>query len=87
MWTRSPKSGRFVRANGIAPAARIRSTVGASIDATASASALTPCVVGVPGDVDVLLDRARHAVQPTEFVAGGNRRVGGVRGGPRLVVE
>jgi hypothetical protein len=46
--TRSPKSGRFVRANGMAPAARIRSTVGASIVAIASANALTPCVVGVP---------------------------------------
>ena len=48
VWTRRPKSGRFVRANGIAPAARMRSTVGASIGATASARASTPCVVGVP---------------------------------------
>jgi hypothetical protein len=46
--TRSPKSGRLVRANGIAPAPRIRSTVGASIDAIASARAVTPLVVGVP---------------------------------------
>ena len=48
--TRSPKSGRFVRPNGIAPAARSRSTWGASIEAIASASAGTACVVGVrPG--------------------------------------
>ena len=48
VWTRRPRSGRLVRANGIAPAARMRATVGESIGATASASAGTPCVVGVP---------------------------------------
>ena len=46
--TRRPKSGRLVRANGIAPAVRMRSTTGASIGAVASASAGTPWVVGHP---------------------------------------
>ena len=46
--TRRPKSGRLVRANGIAPAARMRSTIGASTGAVASASAGTPWVVGHP---------------------------------------
>ncbi len=48
VWIRSPRSGRFVRAIGIAPAARRRSTWGASTGETASASAGTPDVVGVP---------------------------------------
>ena len=46
--TRSPRSGRLVRPMGMAPAARARSTSGASMGATASASAWTACVVGVP---------------------------------------
>ena len=48
VWTRRPKSGRLVRPTGIAPAARSRSTCGASIGATASARAGIACVVGVP---------------------------------------
>ena len=46
--TRRPMSGRFVRASGIAPAARRRSTTGASVGAIAFASAGTPCVVAEP---------------------------------------
>src|SRR6266536_2679918 len=40
--------GRFVRPIGIAPAALIRSMIGASRLGYASASALNPWVVGVP---------------------------------------
>jgi hypothetical protein len=40
--------GTFVRPMGIAPAAFIRSTTGASRAGYASASAFKPCVVGVP---------------------------------------
>ena len=46
--TRSAMSGRLVRAIGIAPAARMRSTTGASFGTTACASAGTPQVVGRP---------------------------------------
>ena len=46
--TRSAMSGRLVRAIGMAPAARMRSTTGASTGATALASAGTPQVVGRP---------------------------------------
>lgn len=42
VWERRPKSGRFVRPIGIAPAARIRWTMGASTGTTLSASARTP---------------------------------------------
>ena len=42
------KSGRLVWPIGIAPAARIRSTTGASIAGYAAASALIPWLVGVP---------------------------------------
>ena len=45
---RSAMSGRLVRPIGIAPAARIRSTTGASAGTTAWASAGTPQVVGRP---------------------------------------
>jgi hypothetical protein len=48
VWTRKAKSGKLVRPNAIAPAARSRSTGGASTGAIASARAGTPCVVGVP---------------------------------------
>ena len=43
-----PKSGQFVRAIGMAPAARRRPTCGASADGMAWASAGTPCVVAEP---------------------------------------
>jgi hypothetical protein len=45
---RSSRSGRLVRAIGIAPTARNRATAGASSVATSPASARTPRVVGVP---------------------------------------
>ena len=48
VWTRRPKSGRLVRPIGMAPAARMRSTMGESVEATASASAGTPWVVAEP---------------------------------------
>jgi hypothetical protein len=48
VWTRRPRSGRLLRPIGIAPAARIRATTGASIDAIASARATIALVVGVP---------------------------------------
>ena len=44
----TPYVGRLVRPIGIAPAAFSRSTTGASRDGYAHASALAPCVVGVP---------------------------------------
>ncbi|EWS52603.1 hypothetical protein X551_04608 [Methylibium sp. T29] len=46
--TRSARSGRLVRAIGIAPAARMRCTVGASSGTIAPASAGTPQGVGRP---------------------------------------
>ena len=45
---RSAMSGRLVRPIGIAPAASIRSTTGASVGTTACANAGTPQVVGRP---------------------------------------
>ena len=45
---RSPSSGRLVRPIGMAPAASIRSTIGAFADGSASASTVSPLVVGVP---------------------------------------
>ena len=45
---RRPRSGAFVRARGMAPAARRFATAGASSGGTASAIATTPCVVGDP---------------------------------------
>ena len=42
MSQRNAKSGRFVRANGMAPASRSRATIGASAEAICSASAATP---------------------------------------------
>jgi len=44
---RSPMSGKLVRPIGMAPAPRMRSTTGASLGETASASAGTEFVVGV----------------------------------------
>ena len=85
VWTRRPKSGRFVRANGIAPAARIRSTVGESHGAIASAKIGTPSVVGRPCDVDVLLHRARHTVQRAEHLVVRHGLVGAVGGGQGVV--
>ncbi len=46
--TRNPKSGRFVRASGTAPASFIRWTTGESVLGSASANATTPFVVGLP---------------------------------------
>ena len=85
--TRSPKSGRLVLANGIAPAARMRSTIGASTDAMACSSAVTPCVVADPADVDVLLDRDRHAVQRADVAAAGDGSIGVVGRGDGLGEE
>ena len=48
VWMRRPMSGRFVRPIGIAPAASIRSTVGADTGAMASANIGTPFVVACP---------------------------------------
>ena len=45
---RSPSSGRLVRPIGMAPAASIRSTIGAFAVGSASASTVSPLVVGVP---------------------------------------
>ena len=87
MCTRSPKSGRLVLANGIAPAARMRSTIGASTDAMACSSAVTPWVVADPADVDVLLDRDRHAVQRADVAAAGDGAIGGISRGDGLGQE
>ena len=59
----------LVRANGIAPAARMRSTVGASVGETASASAEDALRGRRAGDVDVLLHGDRHAVEHAERLA------------------
>jgi hypothetical protein len=48
VWMRSAMSGKLVRPMGIAPAARIRSTAGASKGTAVCASAGTPQVVGRP---------------------------------------
>ena len=48
VWTRSPMSGILVRPSGIAPAAFMRSTPGASDGAIASAKIGSPFVVGCP---------------------------------------
>ena len=45
---RNAKSGRFVRANGMAPASRSRATIGASAEAICPARAATPQVVAEP---------------------------------------
>ena len=45
---RTVKLGQLVRPIGMAPAARIRSTMGASVRGYAPARALSPTVVGVP---------------------------------------
>ena len=83
VWIRSPRSGRFVRPIGIAPAARRRSTWGASIGETASASAGTPEVVGVPARSMFSL-----TVTGTPWSAPSRRRpVRRVRGRARLVGE
>ncbi len=85
--TRKPRSGRFVRANGIAPAARMRATVGASIGATASASAGDSLRGRRAGEVDVLLDGARHTVQRARVAPLRRPLVGRVGCGQCLVVE
>ena len=72
-----------MRPIGIAPAARRRSTTGASIGATASASAGTPEVVGVPAT-------SMFSLTVTGTPCSGplrRRRVRRVGGGPRLVGE
>jgi hypothetical protein len=48
VWKRNAKSGRLVRATGIAPAERIRATTTASAGATLPRKAATPAVVGPP---------------------------------------
>ena len=45
---RNAKSGRFVRAKGMAPASRSRATIGASVEAICPARAATPQVVAEP---------------------------------------
>ena len=66
VWTRRPRSGRLVRAKGIAPAARIRSTIG-RVDGGDGVGEDRHALRGRrAGDVDVLLHRARHTVERTE---------------------
>jgi hypothetical protein len=48
VWKRNAKSGRLVRATGMAPAERIRVTTTASAGATLSRKAAAPAVVGLP---------------------------------------
>jgi hypothetical protein len=45
---RKAKSGKFVRASGMAPASRRRATIGASVEAICLARAATPQVVAEP---------------------------------------
>jgi hypothetical protein len=48
VWKRNAKSGRLVRATGMAPAERMRATKTASAGATLSRKAATPAVVAPP---------------------------------------
>ena len=74
--------GRFVRPIGIAPAARRRSTCGASIGRDRLGQRRDAGRGRRAGDVDVLLDRERHAVQRAASARSGVGRVGRR---PRLV--
>ena len=85
--TRSPRSGRLVRANGIAPAARMRSTTGASTLGDGVGEGDDAWVVGVPATSMFSLTVIGTPWSGADVVAVGERLVGGVGGGQGLVVE
>ena len=82
---RTENAGVLVRPMITAPARRRLATTGLSSVARLSLKATTPLVVARPLQVDVDLDRHRHAVQRAQRLAAVPRRIGRVGRGQRLV--
>jgi hypothetical protein len=80
VWNRKAKSGKLVRATGMAPAERGRATTVASAAATLSRKAATPAVVGLPAT-----SRFSLTVNDSRGTARGECLVGGRRCGHCLV--
>jgi hypothetical protein len=83
---RRVKLGQLVRPIGIAPAARIRSTTGASRPGYAPARALSPTVVGVPAR-SMFSYGEGDAVERRWFSATGDDTVGYLRGFEGLLAQ